>query len=305
MINIFVSVITFNNDSDTLLCLKSLEKLQKRNIDLSVVVVDNASDNPFTVPQNKFSNFTLHVIRNNENLGFAAGHNKSVKYALENKAEYILILNNDTRVDEKLLESLLDGAKTIKNAGIIVPKIYFEKGYEFYKEKYHEEDLGNVIWYAGGIMDWENVVGKNKGVDEVDEGQYDETSETEIATGCCMLIDKNVFTKSGYFDERYFLYYEDTDFTMRVKDNGFKVVYVPNASLWHKNAGSSGGSGSKLQDYFISRNRLIFGMRYAPIRAKLALLKEGIRILITGRKWQKAGVRDYYLHRFGKGRYNV
>ena len=120
-----------------------------------------------------------------------------------------------------------------------------------------------------------------------------------------MLVSKNVFKNVGFFDERFFLYYEDTDFTMRIKKSGFKLMYAPKALLWHKNAGSSGGVGSTLQDYFISRNRLLFGMKYAPVRAKIALLRESIRILLYGRKWQRAGVRDYYLYRFGKGRYNV
>ena len=301
MLKIFVSIITFNNDTDTISCLQSLDKLQKINADLDVIVIDNASDKPFTIPYDSIFNFKLQIIRNNDNLGFAAGHNIAIKYALTKGADYILILNNDTILDNKLLKNLPEEAELNKNAGIIVPKIYFERGFEFHREKYSEKDLGNILWFAGGFMDWANIVGKNRGVDEIDKGQFDSTEESELATGCCMLINSKVFLKSGYFDERYFLYYEDSDFTMRIKENGFKVIYAPKAILWHKNAGSSGGSGSLLQDYYISRNRLLFGFKYAPIRTKIALFRESLSFIIKGRNWQKIGVRDFYLKRFGKG----
>ena len=89
---------------------------------------------------------------------------------------------------------------------------------------------------------------------------------------------------------------------MRARKIG-KIVFVPNALIWHKNAGSTGGSGSALHDYFITRNRLLFGLKYAPLFVKLALFKEAVSILGKGRKWQKKGVRDFFLYRFGKGSY--
>ena len=82
-------------------------------------------------------------------------------------------------------------------------------------------------------------------------------------------------------------------------------MYSPKAVLWHKNAGSAGGSGSSLQDYYITRNRLLFGARYAPFRSKLALLKESMMLLAKGRHWQRVGVLDFYLGRFGKGSYPI
>lgn len=152
-------------------------------------------------------------------------------------------------------------------------------------------------------MDWKNVLGRHRGVDEVDSGQFDTTEETDFATGCCMLFSSAGIQKIGLFDEKYFLYYEDSDLNERMKRRNFKILYAPKAVLWHKNAGSTGGSGSTLHDYYISRNRMLFGMRYAPWRSKFALFKESIRLLARGRVWQKAGIRDYYKGRFGKGSY--
>src|SRR3989344_360711 len=107
----------------------------------------------------------------------------------------------------------------------------------------------------------------------------------------------------GMFDDKYFLYYEDADLSMRIKKKGFKIVYVPSSIIWHKNAGSAGGSGSMLQDYYITRNRLLFGFRYAPFRSKLALFRESLSLLFRGRQWQKCGVIDFYLGKLGRGSY--
>lgn len=152
-------------------------------------------------------------------------------------------------------------------------------------------------------MDWGNVLGSHRGVNEVDKGQYDRMDRTDFASGCCLLIKREVLETVGMFDEKYFLYYEDSDLAERAKRKNYSIMYAPKAYLWHKNAGSAGGSGSALQDYYITRNRLLFGMRYASIRTRIALLKESMRLLVTGRAWQKKGVRDFYLRRFGKGSY--
>jgi hypothetical protein len=105
---------------------------------------------------------------------------------------------------------------------------------------------------------------------------------------------------AGLFEEKYFMYLEDADLSQRLKRKGWEVLYTPKAEIWHKVAQSS-GIGSDLNDYFITRNRLLFGMRYAALRTKFALIRESIRLLLTGRKWQKTGIRDFYLGRFGRG----
>jgi len=154
-------------------------------------------------------------------------------------------------------------------------------------------------------MDWKNIIGSHRGVDEVDKGQFNKVEETDFASGCCVMIRREVFQEIGFFNEKYFLYYEDNDFSQRVKLNGFRVYYQPRAMLWHLNAGSTGGSGSNLQDYFITRNRLLFGFSYASVRTKAALLKESIKFLFAGRNFQRKAVLDFYTGRFGKGSYKL
>jgi len=139
----------------------------------------------------------------------------------------------------------------------------------------------------------------------VDHGQYDTTEEISFATGCCMMFKGDVLKKVGLFDDQYFLYFEDADLSERVKKAGFKIYYAPKAVLYHVNASSSGGAGkgNQLQDYFITRNQMLFGMKYAPLRTKIALLRQSLRLLVNGREKQKQAIGDYYLGRLGKGTY--
>ena len=157
------------------------------------------------------------------------------------------------------------------------------------------------MWYAGGIFDKQNVLASHRGVDEVDLGQFDLQIETDFATGCAMLISRKVLEKVGLFDENYFLYLEDLDLSERIKKAGYKIIFEPSSVIWHYNAGSTEGSGSRIHDYFITRNRLYFGFKYSSLRAKLALGRESIKILTAGRQWQKKGVLDFFLGRMNKG----
>ena len=304
MKHVFVSIINFNGTSNTLECLLSLDKINSKNFKISVVVIDNASIEKFEIRNSKFE-IDVKIIRSEKNLGFSGGQNIGVRYALDNGADYILILNNDTIVDKNLIEELLNAAEEDKDIGIAAPKIYFASGFEFHKDRYSKSDLGKVFWYAGGEMDWENVIGFHRGVDEVDNGQFEKVEKTNFASGCCMLVKREVFEKVGFFDEKFFLYYEDSDLCERIRRSGYSIMYSPKAILWHKNAGSAGGSGSSLQDYYITRNRMLFGFRYASFRSKLALVKESIMLLAKGRHWQRRGILDFYLNRFGKGSFAI
>jgi len=305
MKHVVVSLLNFNSKKNTLDCLKSLEDIRKDDFKLTIVIIDNASKEDFGLKSKTVKDMSLVVIKNNENLGFSGGHNIAIRYALDNRADYILILNNDTYVEKDFLTKLLKTAGEDRSVGILAPKIYFASGFEFHKDRYSKNEIGKVLWYAGGEMDWANVIGYNRGVDEVDNGQYDKAEETEVATGCCMLIKKEVFENIGLFDDKYFLYYEDSDLSMRARRKDFKIMYVPSSVIWHKNAGSAGGSGSVLQDYYITRNRLLFGFKFAAFLSKLALFRESLSLFLRGRQWQKRGVIDFYLGKLGKGSYSV
>jgi len=295
---VFIVVLNFNGKEDTLECLASVSRLQVTGYRLQVVVVDNGSMDgsveKIKSQKLKIKNFIL--IENKENLGFAEGNNVGLRFALKNRADFVLVLNNDTFVDKNLIVELLQTAESCQKAGIFGPKIYFAPGFEFHRGRYRAEDLGKVIWYAGGKIDWQNTLFSHRGVDEVDQGQYGQVEETDFVSGCAMFVKREVIEQIGFFDKKFFAYLEDVDFCQRAKKAGFNLLYVPKALLWHKVAQTTGGIGSQLQDYYITRNRLLFGFRWGSSRAKFALLKESLKLL-SGPKRQ--GVVDFYLRKFG------
>jgi GT2 family glycosyltransferase len=300
--NVSIITVNYNTEDDTHAFLKSAEKAYKPNLSVEIIVVDNGSKNVFTLSGEEKKKQII-LIRSDINTGFAGGYNIGMKRALAGNADYILIVNNDTVMDESLITNLLTVLEHDPKIGVTVPKIYFAKGHEFHKDRYKKDELGKVFWYAGGSTDWNHVTSIHRGVDEVDHGQYDKIERIDFATGCCMMFSRDVLEKVGLFDERYFLYYEDADLNERIKRAGYEIYYVPTAVLVHINAASSGGAGNGnvLQDYFITRNRMLFGMSYAPLRTKIALFRESMRLLGNGRPYQKQGLRDFYLRKFNKG----
>ncbi len=299
-----VAIITlnFNGKKDTLEFLESLKKLttgpRRGGGQLTIIVVDNASSDS-SVSEIKKQFPDVDILQTGQNLGFSGGINMGIEYGQIWGADYFLIVNNDCLVkDYNFLEELVKTAKSDQSIGLVSPKIYFAKGFEFHKNRYETEDLGKVIWYAGGRFDWDNIGSVHRGLDEVDAGQYNKEEESEIFSGACVLIKKEVFEKVGLFDTQYFLYFEDSEFAKRVKDSNYKIYYNGKSSIYHK-VSQSTGVGSELTDYYHTRNRLIFGMKYAESRTKFALLREALKLLILGRPIQKEGVWDFL---FGKKR---
>jgi len=299
MKNIAIVTVNYNTSKDTVNFLESLSKIKASNFSLQTIVIDNGSTEKFQLSKSENPKVTL--IQLNKNKGFSGGYNVGIRAGLKNGADAVLIVNNDTLLDPDVLINLEKELYSDDIIGLTVPKIYFAKGHEFHKDRYTKDELGKVLWYAGGSVDWKNVQSIHRGVDEVDHGQYNKTEKINFASGCCMLIRKEVFEKVGMFDERYFLYYEDADLCERIQNAGFFLYYVPEAFLYHLNASSSGGAGNTLQDYYLTRNQMLFGMTYAPLRVKIALLRQSLRFLQKGRANQKKAIKDYFLRKFGKG----
>ena len=294
---VVIVLVNWNGHKDTVECLTSLAKCKKKDVPFTPIVVDNASQ-PQSVRYIKKHHPWVTVLVQKENLGFAAGVNVGIRYALRSHAQYVWLLNNDTILDSDALT--LSSAFSNAKVGGATSKIYFFKGREYHYQRYSENERGNVIWYAGGVIDWQTMIASHRGVDEVDRGQYDRVEPTEFITGCSFMIRTDIVDKIGFFDEKYFLYLEDLDFSLRMKRAGYTLLYVPSSRLWHKNAGSTQGAGSKLHEYYMTRNRLYLGMKYAPVRTKMALGREALKFLITGPESKKRAVADWMLGRYQK-----
>jgi GT2 family glycosyltransferase len=283
--------------------LLDVAKLEVRGFRAECIVADNGSTDGTeeTLKNYQLPNINYRFIQNGANLGFAGGNNVGIKDAIRRGADYIVLLNNDVILSKNLLTALVSFMEKNNKVGLASPKMYFAKGYEFHKDRYKDSELGKVFWYAGGIIDRDNVYSSHRGVDEVDKGQYDKRQETDFANGACVIIRKEVFEKIGFLDDSFFLYWEDADFSERAKRAGFKIYYYPKTAIWHKVSASTGGSGSPSNDYFLVRNRFYFSMRYSKLRTKLAIIRDMIKLLFTGRLWQRKGAIDALLGVKGMG----
>lgn len=297
MKHISIVIVNWNGLRDTRICLASLEKLSVSGKKVETIVVDNGStDNSAGIVKREFPRVTY--IRLPENMGFTGGNNTGIRHAMETGADAVWLLNNDTVVDRNAL-SLAD-ALTRKDTGIAGSRIYFAPGHEYHHDRYTKSERGKVFWYAGGIIDWDNMYASHRGVDEVDTGQYDASAETPFVSGCSMMIRRDVIERIGYLDERFFLYLEDLDYCLRAEKSGFRLLYHPQSVVWHVNAGSSGGAGKSIHEYYMTRNRLLVGMRYAPVRTKFALLRESMRFIKSGPAIKRRAVLDAVRGRWGR-----
>ncbi|MCL4415804.1 MAG: glycosyltransferase family 2 protein [Actinobacteria bacterium] len=290
---IAIITVNYNGKKDTLDLLESLQNLRTTDYELRTIVVDNASsDSSVSAIHKQFPE--VDILQTGANLGFAGGYNKGLEYARIWGADHFLLINNDCLIkDSDLIVELSKILDSDPKIGVVSPKIYFAPGFEFHKDRYRKEDLGKVIWYAGGEFDWNNIGSLHKGIDEVDIGQYNEVAQTGLISGACVLIKKEVIEKVGMFDEKYFLYFEDSDLIKRITAAGFKTYYNGSVAIYHKVSRST-GIGSVVTDYYHTRNRLIFGMQYGKTRTKFALLREAFKLFLFGRPAQRQGILDYY-----------
>lgn len=268
------------------LVLKCLESVRKSDYkDIFIVVVDNYSQDG--LGEVLRSQPGLEFIQNSQNSGYTGGNNLGIRKALDLGAQLVFILNPDTQLESKTISYLVEGINS-EMVGIVCPKIYLEDR--------------KTIWYAGGVFDKDNVLGFHRGVDQKDSPEFDQETETEFATGAAIMVKREVFDAVGLFDERYFLYYEDSDFCLRAKRKGYKIMYIPRANVYHSNA-SSTGLGSPIQDYFITRNRMLFASKFLSLRTRFALLREAFRNL--NNHTRRLAFWDFLSGNFGKGSFNV
>lgn len=265
MENLAICTVVYENYDVLQEFFDSLEKQTNKNFH---VYIADTSKHPQTID---CRDLPCTIIQT-ENKGYAHGINEGLKRALQNDFTQFCVINDDVYFEKDFVQTVQDSLET--HAGAIVGgKIYYAPGYEFHTERYTKDDRGKVIWYAGGWTDWNHVVTHHRGVDEVDNGQFDTVEETGFVSGCQMCFDKSVIDTIGLWDASYFLYYEDTDYCERAVRKGIRLIYDPTIELWHKNAQSTDGSGSKLHQYYQTKNRLKFGLKYAPLRTKIHLVK--------------------------------
>jgi GT2 family glycosyltransferase len=264
-----------------------------------ILVVDNASrdDTPAAV-RARFPEAL--VIETGANLGFAAGNNVGLRYALEHNYDYALLLNNDTEVAPDFLDELVEAAEADPAIGAIGPMIY-----------YHERP--DMIWSAGGVIDWRHGNSAMRGVGERDRGQYRTATDVDFVSGCALLCKRAALERAGLLDERFFMYYEETEWCVRAARAGFRIVHLPAARIWHK-IPLDARADQPYVAYYMTRNRLLF-LRTTSAAALAwvhAIVLQDLRTLVSlslRRKWRAkrlhrdAMIRawfDFLQHHFGR-----
>jgi GT2 family glycosyltransferase len=191
----------------------------------------------------KFPIATYQYINSGANVGVAAGNNIGIKAALGDGCTHVLLLNNDIEFEQQHVFSTLLSVCQRSNHALAVPLIYY---YDTHK-----------IWMAGGYMDKWRALGVHSGYNKDDAPTYKKGKQITYAPTCFMLISKKVFEQIGVMDEKYFAYYDDTDFVYRATQAGFTMYYEPSVSLLHKVSSSTGGD-SGFYVYYASRNKIYF-----------------------------------------------
>lgn len=282
-------ILNWNGWEDTIECLKSINNIDYPNYYL--ILVDNAShDNSIKkirdfcggisinesnetvnsdnnkeldlleINNNEFSSVKfdsdrfknddllekLIFIKNDKNYGFTEGNNIAMKFALDHMSvDYFLLLNNDTVVEESFLKNMIKAVGEKENIGFAGPKIYY----------YKNNEISNLISFAGGKIGLNNSEPHPIGVEEVDNGQYNTDSIVDYVEGSCMLVAKDMVQEVGLFNPDYFTYWEEIDWCIRAKKAGYNTLYTSQASIWHKCYGSDTGANSI---YYMIRNRFLF-----------------------------------------------
>lgn len=240
-----VSIIALNFNQTTVTCefLESTKKLTYRNFE--TIVVDNGSkvDPTAQIEAGNYPN--VRLILSPANLGFTGGNNLGIEHA---KGDFVFIVNNDTEVTPDLLEQLLQPFYDDDSIGVVCPKI------RFYSHP-------NVIQYAG-FHKMNLLTGRTwaVGSKEEDNGQHNVSGPTWCAHGAAMMVKREVIERVGRFADKFFIYYEESDWSARILRAGYKIFYNANGLIYHKESITM-GKESSIKAYYHTRNRILYMRR--------------------------------------------
>jgi GT2 family glycosyltransferase len=257
-----VVVLNWNGWRDTVRCVESLERLDYPHY--RIVVVDNGSTDG-SPGRLRASCRTATVVETHRNLGFAGGNNVGLRYALEAGAHYVWVLNNDTVVDARALSALVRAAEGDPAVGVV----------------------GAVIW----AMDGSRVLARGGGGVDLRTGRswhvVDPGADVAYITGASMLLRTRALREVGLFDERFFLYWEDTDLSFRLTAAGWRLGVAHDAHVWHRESGTV-GEGSYLQARHFTRGLVLFLRKHAPAPVVPAVraLRRGVIRAMRRRQWE-------------------
>lgn len=234
---VYFVILSWINIDDTVECLKSLEKIQYQNY--KVILVNNAAKD---ISSDIFQQFSKVIIINNkENFGFAKASNQGIQKAVDDKADYIAVLNSDTIVSEDFLDILVNHCEKS-------PRLVVSPGIFYYHQRDRIENFGGFLIYALSLTK---------------RNQSKELTVPDYLSGACFLAKREVFEDVGLFDEDYWAYLEDCDWSLRAKQKRYKLCVIPESKIWHKHSASTkeGKGWSAIKAFYITRNSLLLAKK--------------------------------------------
>ncbi len=242
-------VLNYNGREMTLSTVASLLALDYPEI--GILVVDNGStDGSDDAVAKAFP--TVRRLRTEVNLGISGGLNLGFRLGLDEGWDYLMPMNNDIEVAPDLLRELLAAVEPDATIGCAGPKCFY-----FYGDR-------NRLWSAGGILRFRESVTRERGMGELDRGQYDRDGDVDYTNGALMLIRRQAMLATGLWDPVYHVSVEDADWCVRMKRAGFRCRYAHRARLWHMVSPTTGGY-TPGRTFRTGRSTAIFVRKYAGL----------------------------------------
>jgi GT2 family glycosyltransferase len=287
-------ILNTNRRIDTLECLDSL--LRNSYPNQKVIVLDNHStDGSIAAICEVYPD--VQIIELEKNLGYAGNNNVGIKAALEQGAEWIFVLNEDIILDSECIRELVEVGEQDHHIGVLGPLVYH------YQEP-------QVIQSAGGLLGkyWQSI---HLGKDELDRGQYHLPHAVEWISGCAILVRRVAIEQAGMLDKDYFIYWEETEWCIRIGRAGWKIVNAPRARIWHKGVQRNYEPKPSFIYYGTRNHLLTLAKHKAPLGARFSAWIQILRTLASWSirpKWRNKrdhrnamwkGVIDYLRQRWG------
>lgn len=274
-----IVLVNWNNADDTLACIESLGELNYQDSQI-VVVENNSSPEEYGILRSRCADEI--ILRQKRNLGFAGGCNVGIRWALQNEFDYVWLLNSDAVVAPDSLQALVGTMASDPRIGVVGGVMYY----------WSDPDR---IQTAGGFIDPETSRGGMTGLNELDVAQFCGIRDVDYVSGGMLLVRSAAITQVGLLDERFFMYYEDTDWGVRMRKLGWRVVTTSAAKCWHKDKTSAGSK----KPYLIQHGYFMFLYKNSPHHLPGALrlyARHSLRPHLERREWKLAwaDVRVYW-----------
>lgn len=238
--SVLIITLDWKQPEMTIECIQTLRKMTYSNFDY-LVIEQESNNESIEILEKHFPMYSLIVLE--ENVGFAKGCNIGLKIACEREYDYALLINNDAFPAADMLEKLVSEIEP--NIALLSPKIYYESE-------------PNRIWFANGRRQRSTLNLRDTGRGEIDNEKWGQSRDVDYLLGTCLLVNLKKVEPLGFFNEQYFMYYEDLDWSIRLRNAGYRLRLVSSAHLYHRVATSSGGMNAPHRQYHLARSSFIF-----------------------------------------------